>query len=229
MLPLRTLTGGSSRRLLGLVIFAAATSSSHGAGCECLTADEFAEAGSGASRAAYNYGVGCFPHDANSTPCDTSNVPIAAHCDNIVPTPASCVPTLPVWCPRSWCYVEEGCDVANAVSKTFEEAGLLYSYAACGEPDFFTSSSSTDGVRGRVLRVAFRQNTGGFLGSVSIDPPRSNPLHPTHRQRARSHARTTHAAVHVRSRLQRAPRRGHLAPSAVLRGSDRPRPTIAAH
>ena len=62
------------------------------------------------------YGMGCLPHDLNSTVCKPKSDP---KCQNITPTPARCfndgVP--PAWCSSHWCYVaEDDCDLSRTPS-----------------------------------------------------------------------------------------------------------------
>ena len=165
LLP-RTSPLASSCCLLRLTILMAATASCNGAtSCECLSTDALVEVGSGLSSQA-GYGIGCLPHDMNMQACDAGAN--QAHCDNVVPKPVTC-DDVPTWCSRSWCYVGEECNVLNEASRYFEDSGHLYSYAACGEPDFFTTSFSVSGLQNKVLRVAFRHNTGGTLGSYHTE------------------------------------------------------------
>jgi len=69
----------------------------------------------------------------------------------------------PSWCDDHWCYV----DPANcyATSEPSSQYSFHWSYTTCGYRDLFSLSNITESIRGKVLKVVFIGNTGGWKGN----------------------------------------------------------------
>ena len=163
--------------MLSLVPFVVAES----AECPCATPLELLSAplnSTAAARAGINastYGIGCAPHDAERTICQRSLPP---GCDRLFPKPANC--TLGAsWCASSWCFIGKQCSllydqpsllhddaIADAAGPLTFGAMRAYSYATCGSENTPSAGPHVaEQLRGKVLRVAFRENSGGWMGS----------------------------------------------------------------
>jgi hypothetical protein len=108
------------------------------------------------------YGRGCAAHD--QIRCTTSMQP--AGCDpTIIPVPAGCSSVVSNWCQHSWCYVDPNeCAVSATHSNVLP--GRTYSFATCGDLDDRQDMSAVEtSLRGRVLRVMYRRNSAGWIGS----------------------------------------------------------------
>ncbi len=110
------------------------------------------------------YGIGCGTHDVATSYCDANQVDPT--CANVVPTPAHCTANFG-WCSDPWCYIDpQNCDLTNALSDYFPSSLRMYSYAACGHHDDYASGQRrAERLRGRVLRVGVRRNSGGWIGA----------------------------------------------------------------
>ena len=123
-----------------------------------------------------SYGVGCAPHDASRSVCLVKS---PAYCDTIFPKPTECTRDT-TWCASSWCFIGERCSLLyrqpsldEAVSSDVDRIGPLalgsrrfYSYATCNATRTpYSGPHITEALRGKTLRVAFRANSGGWMGS----------------------------------------------------------------
>ena len=169
------------------------TISAEGAGCPCLSqvdvmgarhnhpwilspADVTFLTNGNPKANASTYGVGCHQHDASLSWC-AEPVPIeGSSCDNVVPSGPSC-PSRPNWCGHEWCWVDTTrCTVNHRPTAFFPNTPRFYSYAACGDPNAFYSDPDRV-LRGRVLRVGYRQNLGGTHGSYHPVEGNGGPQH----------------------------------------------------
>lgn len=125
---------------------------------------------------ASTYGVGCHQHDASLSWC-AEPVPVeGSSCDNVVPSGPSC-PSRPNWCGHEWCWVDTTrCTVNHRATAFFTNTPRFYSYAACGDPNAFYSDPDRV-LRGRVLRVGYRQNLGGTHGAYHPAEGSGGPEH----------------------------------------------------
>ena len=110
------------------------------------------------------YGIGCGAHDIASAACDLSVVDPT--CVGVVPTPAHCT-AQHAWCSQNWCYVDKAsCALTNEISDYFPGQLRYYSYGACGfHDDYASGQRKAERLRGRVLRVGMRRNSGGWQGA----------------------------------------------------------------
>lgn len=69
----------------------------------------------------------------------------------------------PGWCDDHWCYVNPAnCYATNKPSSRLD---AHWSYTTCGYRDLFSLSNITESIRGKVLKVVFIGNTGGWKGN----------------------------------------------------------------
>lgn len=124
--------------------------------CPCLTTHASERLRSLLSSS--TYGLGCAPHDVDLSKCANQR----ALCDTVAPRPSYCSDYK--HCSRSWCYVKrDECSVLHMTG----EHGIAYSYAACGEIDYYTQSLQhlEVALQDAVLRVMYRHNSGGWIGA----------------------------------------------------------------
>ena len=112
------------------------------------------------------FGFGCARHEENFTEC--THAGLNAACDGtVVPHPANCNNGggVPDYCNDAWCYVDPAtCKLASTPSDDLNDAA--WSYAACGSIDSWSSGVTlAQSLSGQTLRVGFRTNSGGYLGS----------------------------------------------------------------
>ena len=62
------------------------------------------------------------------------------------------------------------CSLLHAPSAYFPSTRRSYSYATCGSLDAFTGGSIRQELQGQVLRVGYRSNSAGWLGSFHPEP-----------------------------------------------------------
>ena len=106
------------------------------------------------------YGIGCEPHDVNTTMCSDVD-----KCTKVIPLPTDCDKS---WCRRSFCFIDPNkCSLYNKPSTIFPD--LHYSYATCGHMDSFTYSDRKKSLQGKTLKVALNSNTGGWMGAYHPD------------------------------------------------------------
>mmetsp|Transcript_2604 Transcript_2604/g.6009 ORF Transcript_2604/g.6009 Transcript_2604/m.6009 type:complete len:477 (+) Transcript_2604:39-1469(+) len=93
-----------------------------------------------------SYGFGCRDHDSDGM--------VNSECNST---------SAPGWCDDHWCYV----DPANcyATNKPSSRLDAHWSYTTCGYRDLFSLSNITESIRGKVLKVVFIGNTGGWKGN----------------------------------------------------------------
>lgn len=115
-----------------------------------------------------NYGVGCFPHDLNTSRCQSADFNCSVD-PNVLSTETDGPTCANNWCSRSWCYVDPvECDLVQTFSKDYApHSDLWYSYATCGELDAFTNATRLNALRGKTFRVGFNRNSGGWTGAYS--------------------------------------------------------------
>jgi len=115
-----------------------------------------------------SYGIGCGPHDINTKDCKQPD-DIPEDCQSIFPLPSKCKKEIPSWCSISWCYIANETDCSVPFSKSGYYEDRFYSYAACGERNLYSSNPLEDSLQDTVLKVAYRVNSGGWLGSYHPD------------------------------------------------------------
>jgi len=119
--------------------------------------------------ASSTFGLSCRAHDASTSACQPVVPAAGSLCDNVQPVPSSCLPrAIPDWCAHEWCYVDRAaCSIDSHVSllPARHDSPRFYSYAACGYADTYAGPAVRDMLRGSVLRVAFRQNSAGYIGA----------------------------------------------------------------
>jgi len=114
----------------------------------------------GTKQALTTFGVGCKPHDEISGYCKW----ITEKCTNVFPKTQECLNL--GWCERSWCYVDsKNCTLTNQLSFLF--VNREFSYASCGYMDTTSGSLIKSSLKGDTLKVAFNDNTGGYLGAYN--------------------------------------------------------------
>jgi len=149
-------------------------------GCPCLasfdhetlhSADVAAFIGAAGSNLSLNlsvYGLGCNAHA--DLLCQPPAPPApGSMCDNVRPLPKVCQPRQrPSWCQNQWCYVDNAhCDVEFKHSMNFPRSSRFFSYASCGFMDSYSGEAVRNSMRGKVVRIAYRPNTGGYIGAYS--------------------------------------------------------------
>lgn len=116
------------------------------------------------------YGMGCANHDFGVQACSDYE-----ECSNgdqsTILQLANTLPDCPnTWCARSWCFVDtNNCkNLASVpVPALSPDKTISYSYATCGEPDYFAREAQISTLRGKILNVGFNHNSGGWAGSYS--------------------------------------------------------------
>ena len=108
------------------------------------------------------YGVGCGQHDRASAECSN---PACAGEENVIPKSLDCDRN---YCNLNFCYVDpNNCQLLNRRSMLFPNTYRYYSYATCWDVDSFTSSARISALEGRIFRVGFNSNSGGWQGAYS--------------------------------------------------------------
>jgi len=98
------------------------------------------------------YGIGCKPHNVSTPQC------MDRHCSSMFCDKS--------WCNRSWCFVDPtNCTFLNRRSNRFQQR--FYSYATCGDMDFYTRENRAAALEGRTLKAGFNSNSGGWIGAYS--------------------------------------------------------------
>jgi len=93
----------------------------------------------------------CYPLDYGANRCYAWDVNLPPNCADSQGIPRTNPPSS---CGMRWCYVDAAaCDVDSKPSKSFPGYDLTYSYAACGDVDFFSTEVLVNTLKGRTLKV----------------------------------------------------------------------------
>ena len=161
--------------VLVLVLVAGATGSAATSGdaqCACRTTPIDPTLFPSANLSSVNmttYGVGCGAWDELSAACEAQAPP--KECEGVFPVHRRCLSATPDWCSREWCYVADPdqCALARSHSTYFQDSGLYFSYATCGELDTFSPTMEREPLRGAMLQVGIQNNSGGWQGSYNFE------------------------------------------------------------
>lgn len=119
-----------------------------------------------------SYGIGCKNHDflnqacADYKNCIENGIEESTYLE-IGDTQVSECPN--AWCARSWCFVNTNkCDkLGNQPTVVIPNRNLSYSYATCGQVDYFETEAKLSSLRNQTFNVGFNHNSGGWTGSYS--------------------------------------------------------------